>query len=230
MYLIYKIVNQINNKTYVGKTTQKLSDRWTNHLSEAKRWFNCQQIGQDFGYNSKLYSAMNKYGFLNFQIYLIEEVFSIEELNIREKFWIEKLQTRINGYNIAAGGDGGFFLGCHHTTETKEKIGAASKNKVVSEETRKKISIAKSNCNLSEATKEKIRKAHTGKINGKHSKEWCKHISEGQRNPIICVETNEIFYNIAEASRQTGILSTSICNCLMGRSKTAGKFHWKYLK
>ena len=34
--------------------------------------------------------------------------------------------------------------------------------------------------------------------------------------------------NIASASRDLSILVTSICNCLSGRSKTAGGYRWIY--
>ena len=230
MYLIYKITNILNNKIYIGKTTQTLNARWLDHEAEAKRWQNCQQTGRAFGYNSKLYSAIAKDGISNFKISILEETSDLETLNKREKFWIKTLKTRTQGYNISAGGDGGFFLGCHHAEEAKEKIREASKQRRHSSETREKISKANLGHKVTTSTKNKIRKAHLGKINGKHSKEWCQHISEGQLNPIICIETNETFRNIAEASRKTGILSTSLCNCLQGRTKTAGKFHWKYLK
>lgn len=37
MYLIYKITNILNNKIYIGKTTQTLNARWLDHVAEAKR-------------------------------------------------------------------------------------------------------------------------------------------------------------------------------------------------
>ena len=79
-------------------------------------------------------------------------------------------------------------------------------------------------------TKEKIRQKMLGRKNGPHSKDWKQHISEGHSIPIICLETNVIYPSTKIAAEETGILRSAIANCLSGRSKTAGKFHWKYVK
>ena len=228
MYLIYKITNHVNNKLYVGKTVQSLADRWTDHLLEANRWKNCKQANQDFGYNSKLYPAMAKYGFENFSIELLEVVNTIEELNAREKFWIDCLQTRKDGYNIAAGGDGGFFFGCKHSEEAKAKIRKASSGRFHTQAAKQKMSKAKQGHFTSEETKEKIRKTKTGVKYGPQSKAWRENISKGHVHEIICIETGISYRNIMEAARQTAIHRSAISNCLTGHSKTAGGYHWKY--
>lgn len=228
-YKLYKIINLVNNKSYIGKTTQTLEERWLDHCQEAKRWQNCKEQSTDFGYNSKLYPAMVKYGNSNFQIRLIEEVTNLEELNQREKYWIAFLDTRQHGYNIAAGGDGGFFFGCHHTAEAREKIRAASLNRKHTVETRTKISKSKLGHVTSMETREKIRKTKTGVKFGAHSPEWNRHISEGHLNEVICINTGIIYRNIKEAATQTGINRSAISNCVGGFAKTAGGFKWKYL-
>lgn len=45
---------------------------------------------------------------------------------------------------------------------------------------------------------------------------------------IICLESKEVFNSIKEASQKLGILRTSICNMLSGRSKKAGKLTFRY--
>lgn len=50
--LIYLIVNTVNNKKYVGQTTQKLSKRINDHFSKAFRDPKCPKIG----------NAIKKYG------------------------------------------------------------------------------------------------------------------------------------------------------------------------
>lgn len=47
--LIYKIINDINNKIYVGKTTLSLEERYKIHLSDSKK---------ENVINRPLYSAM----------------------------------------------------------------------------------------------------------------------------------------------------------------------------
>lgn len=44
---------------------------------------------------------------------------------------------------------------------------------------------------------------------------------------IICIETGKIYKKMLDAQEDTGILITSICNNLSGKSSHAGGFHWK---
>ena len=56
-------------------------------------------------YNFKIYQAMRKYGFDNFEFTTIEECMN-EELEDREKYYIKLFNTTIDGYNEALGGAG----------------------------------------------------------------------------------------------------------------------------
>lgn len=40
---------------------------------------------------------------------------------------------------------------------------------------------------------------------------------------------NILFVSIREAARQTGIARQNISNCIKGKSKTAGGFHWRFI-
>lgn len=44
--------------------------------------------------------------------------------------------------------------------------------------------------------------------------------------PVLCVETGKAYPSASEASRQTGANKVSISNCINGKRKTAGGFHW----
>lgn len=84
--LIYKIVNLLNGKIYVGQTTRGFEQRISEHRHNTT---SC--IGQ----------AIQKYGWENFKAEIIEYCSSIQELCEREKFWIEKLNSTFpNGYNV----------------------------------------------------------------------------------------------------------------------------------
>ncbi len=89
---IYLIENKINHKKYIGKTYRTIQLRWQEHLREISN-----------SSNRPLYRAMSKYGFKNFEIQEIEYTENLEE---REKFWIEFYDTFKNGYNATRGGDG----------------------------------------------------------------------------------------------------------------------------
>ena len=94
MAYIYQIVNDINNKIYIGKTEFSIEKRFKEHCQDAFRE-RCEK--------RPLYTAMRKYGIEHFHIELIEETDIPEE---REKYWIEEKQSFKLGYNATTGGDG----------------------------------------------------------------------------------------------------------------------------
>lgn len=96
MAYIYKIVNDINGKIYIGKTNLSLQERFEDHIRSSKR----PSIE-----NRPLYSAFNKYGIEHFTIEAVEEVLP-EDASNREIYWIEQYQSYHNGYNATYGGDG----------------------------------------------------------------------------------------------------------------------------
>lgn len=98
--LIYIIRNSINDKVYVGQTILSLEDRWKTHLKPS--------VSKQRG-SYKIYNAMNKYGKENFYCELLEDNVSIEELNDREIYYIEKYDSFENGYHSTKGGDGKFI-------------------------------------------------------------------------------------------------------------------------
>lgn len=96
---IYKITNKINGKIYVGKTEDTPELRFNEHLRTVKRGSK----------QSKLYSAIKCYGPDNFFVEELDRADTKEELNNKEIYWINKLDSRNPeiGYNISKGGDGG---------------------------------------------------------------------------------------------------------------------------
>jgi hypothetical protein len=68
--------------------------------------------------------------------------------------------------------------------------------------------------------------------------EWCtrsenelhKHnILEKQVKKVKCLETNNIYISIADASRKTNIGKGNIWSCCNGRRQTAGGYTWRYI-
>lgn len=139
---IYKLTNIINGKMYIGQTVRSMTECMAGHKRNYERKV-----------HTKLYDAMQKYGWNNFTVEAIEVCSSIEALNVRETYWIKYYDTVNNGYNMYYGGDNNCMfvkeIAEKHdkkmrTPEVRQKISKTMKefhsNHKVSEETKKKIS------------------------------------------------------------------------------------------
>jgi group I intron endonuclease len=114
MYTIYRHINKINGKSYIGQTCQKLSRRWKS----------------GYGYTKErqptFYNAIQKYGWDNFEHEILSDnIKTLDEANEQEKYWIAYYHTWVydsecNGYNITKGGDG--TPGHIMSEQTKAKI------------------------------------------------------------------------------------------------------------
>lgn len=101
--IIYKIINKINKKIYIGKTVQTLERRFQAHYNLAiRKQRNNKKL-------NRFQIALLKYGIDAFDKEIIDQAQSTEELSNKEKFWISYYDsTNIDiGYNISIGGDGG---------------------------------------------------------------------------------------------------------------------------
>ena len=78
---------------YIGQSVD-VKKRIYDHLKAA--------CGVDTPKDNLLYQAMKKYGIENFSIELLQECTS-QELNQKEKYFIELYQSHIYGYNKTSG-------------------------------------------------------------------------------------------------------------------------------
>lgn len=126
---IYIIKNNLNGKCYIGQSI-KIRSRIKDHMRNAK--------------NGKLdlpiYRAINKYGFHNFTIDILESFIPdadmtntdlIKQLDQLEIKYIEEYNAYTDGYNCTKGGDFG-VLGLKMTEEQKKKVSENSKKLVAS--------------------------------------------------------------------------------------------------
>lgn len=90
MYIVYKITNLINNKIYIGQTTETLAQRFSRHC------------GYQLNDGTYLHTAMKKYGVENFVIEQIDVAKDQEELDELEIYWINFYNACNNdiGYNL----------------------------------------------------------------------------------------------------------------------------------
>lgn len=106
--IIYKCTNLINQKCYIGQTSQSLYDRWCSEsLMGHKHDIDCDRV---------LFRAIRKYGADNFEVTILEEDLSVTPYRkLREKYWIKYYHSYIHdpegpGYNMTKGGDGNEHL------------------------------------------------------------------------------------------------------------------------
>ena len=120
---IYGLKNKTNGKWYVGQSVD-INERWKTY-----RRYGCKR-------QIKLYAALIKYGYENFEEVLLEtcqQLYWI--LDYREMYWIQKHQSLANGYNLTKGGGGSW--GRVLSDETKNKIRQSKVGQVLSEEHKK---------------------------------------------------------------------------------------------
>lgn len=133
MGYIYKIINNLNQKIYIGKTSKTIEDRFKGHIRKAKQYT-----------NRYLYDAMNHYGYENFSVEEVEECDNAM-LDDRERFWIQYYKSNQSefGYNMTEGGDGGDTLTNNPNKEAIiQKIAQANTGQKRTPEQKAKMSLA----------------------------------------------------------------------------------------
>lgn len=122
MFIVYKISNKVNDKIYVGITKRSLGWRWSCHKSEARR-----------GSSTKFHKAIRKYGEDVWELNVLCECASRDEVSSLEDKYIVELDSIKAGYNSCRGGYQSTKLpGYKHTAEALTKIANNAKSRKVS--------------------------------------------------------------------------------------------------
>lgn len=205
--IIYKIVNKINSKVYVGQTTQPLHRRIKDHAGDHS---GCLAIN----------NAIKKYGLENFEISLIEECSSREELNKKEVYYIKNLNSLYsNGYNLREGGSQ-FKM----TDLQKEKISKTLKEKKIKPPSRLGTKISdehKDAIGLASKTRKRDKKSI--------EKMLLNRIKTNNRE-IICVNDGLQYKSITKASVYYGLSITMIWRICSGLKSDHNGLIFKYLE
>lgn len=154
--IVYELLCSSTGFRYIGQTIDLLVRRWRGHCDGALKKNLDWEISK----------AIREYRPESFQIRIICECESKQELNQRERHYIREFNTVWpNGYNMTNGGEGPCDL-------TREKI----RNKILgskhSEETKKKISISNTGQKRSLEARKKMSEASL------------KHLAENPRGPL----------------------------------------------
>lgn len=199
-YIIYKHLFP-NGKVYIGLTSLKASNRFSN--------------GKGYKHNQYMQNAINKYNWENVKHFILFENLTKEEAEQKEIELISfyKSNNREYGYNIDSGGNSNGM----HSEETRKKISENNariwKDKKFSEEHKLKLSLARKGKEpwnkgkkgvyteeqlkrISEKTKEALKSkearlkisnskiGNTNRLGKKHSQETKDKISASKRGTI----------------------------------------------
>ncbi|MCK9369234.1 GIY-YIG nuclease family protein [Candidatus Dojkabacteria bacterium] len=89
-FKIYQFINHVTNKRYIG-STNNIIKRQQSHVNAL---LNNKHI------NKKLQHAFNKYGVESFSFQILDDIINHEELEQKERFWIDYYNSVKEGYNI----------------------------------------------------------------------------------------------------------------------------------
>jgi len=153
IYTVYKIINTINQKIYIGvhKTTNP-NDSY-------------------FGSGTAIKRAIKKYGKESFiKSILFEYDNSFDMFDKESELVDENFINSSNTYNLKTGGNGNY----QHSQQTKDKISKSNKGKMLSNDHKSKLRIIGFHRKHSQQTKDKMSKSRKGMI---FTKDHCNNIS-----------------------------------------------------
>lgn len=170
-----------------------------------KRW----QNGLGYSHSIYFFNAIKKYGWDNFKHNILYKDLTKEEAEKKEIELIKKFKTNIKGFGFNIN-EGGFAPVI--TKEQRIKISNSEKGKVVSRETIDKIIKTKKDNFLKYGLTKKQKAGYKKRV-----------------KPILCIETQKIYYGQKEL-KEAGFNVGNISMVCLGKRTTADKYHWKFIE
>ena len=183
-----------------------------------KRW----NYGNGYKNCPRFYSAIVSYGWSNFEHIILENNLTSDEANEKEQYYIKKYNSQNPdlGYNLT---EGGSSLSEYWKTPEHRELQSQNKKLYFKEHPDKKI---ENDMHLKEIA-QKSAKIRSEKMKENYANQGgLFHLNESRKKRIKCVETNEIFASLSEASRKYNISVGNISSVIHGKRKSAGSYHW----
>ena len=251
-FTVYCHVNKINEKRYIGITSQELNQRFRN--------------GKGYKSSPHFNYAIKKYGWDSFEHQILFS--DLSEVDAKEKeiemIAIYNTTNPDFGYNITPGGEGysgkdNPWFGRHHTEQSRRKMSEARKGIPKTEEWKKKISESNKGKTFSAETKAKMSKNHadfSGKKNPMYGRKLSDEVIEkmvkasktkeaiskmkqnkvwysGKDNPnskkVICIETQKVYDTLNEAATDNGCNPSKVSAVCHGKRNHTNNLHFKFV-
>lgn len=200
---VYKIINKVNNKIYIGSTRNYIK-RITSHRN---------LLIKNKHPNPYLQNSCNKYGIDCFEFSIIETIEPQFLIKSETKFiLLNKSDNREFGYNQQMASSS--RAGLEHSNDTKRKISNSMINKVRSETTKQQIS-------------ESMKKAATKRQQSSYDKMAKTKLNKpipSLYKKVKCLELNRVYNSIKEAALELKLQRTGISMVLNGTMQTTGGY------
>jgi len=231
---IYKIINVVNNKFYVGSAVD-FTKRKRKHIWRLRRGDHS---------NKHLQAAWNKYGEAAFVFVIVQYVAEMVDLLEEENVWLRESVGKANCYNVAESATA-FGLGksgeknamygrtFSHTPEARAKIAAAGTGRIRSPESIEKYRAKRTGMPVSEAQKAQISRTLSGAGNFWYGKERSEEFKAAIRKAVIVTDPAGVetpYASIQELREKLGLKPPTVNRALKdGKALVRGPFKgWSF--
>jgi len=203
---IYKIINTVNNKIYVG-CASNIRTRINGHLYDLRK---------NIHKNDYLQKSYNKYGEDVFKFTILEKC-KIQDLHKKEDMWVNKLKclNKNIGYNLKPTDPNGCSI---HSEETKHKLHLANKGKKPSFQCLEQARLYF----LTDAGKEHVKKAREKLKNVNFY-----DVNAHKRKKVMDTSNGKIYESLALAAKEYNVPKARLSKYLNG--VRTNKTNLKYL-
>ncbi|MDU2687509.1 MAG: GIY-YIG nuclease family protein [Paeniclostridium sordellii] len=230
---IYKIKNLINGKVYIGQTYKTFEDRYG--INGIKSVLSVSK-------NEHLKSSIRKYGTDSWEISILEETNSREELDIFEEYYILEYNSIDNryGYNKKKGGGNHEFS--EDTKEKMRQINIEMRGKKVICINNLKIydSVSTAARELGNANPDNIRNCCKGRSATAYGLYWeyydenKQYIKNNNRfkpsfeRPVVRINDKKIYETVKSAADDIGVTPGALVMAIKEKSTVLNKYQYSY--
>lgn len=216
---IYRIHNLINQKDYIGQSNN-IYCRWDKHKALYDK--------------CAIHRALLKYGVNNFSFSILEEC-KEEDLDERERYWIDYYNSYHNGYNETSGGKRPIHTNCCKEIEMYDLNGNYIKNYPSISAAARDLKCETSFISGVLQGRRPTAKGFQFKFKDDNItiiKPFQKQKSGPTGKTVLQYDLNDNFIaeyiSASEAARQLNLHAQNISGVCRGLKHTCGGFKWKY--